>query len=388
MKKLFLVLMIVSLAALFAIPAMAHEQRGPDCNVDVSVDVYKAALYLESTYISKCLDLKVDAHIRANQWAEATIQDCQVNAGNEFSAKGDPGRPASTVTTTGSGTYSGDITGTVKGVVFDDPEKDHKDERYSRSRDRDCDPKGKDDHKVDKDPFFGKIKATESGTFNFTAETKISAIAPKPVIFSDTISDSFEGFVGIAQVNQAAGSGNNQGNALAAAVTDPSFNDKNKKDDDPKYTFNSNSRDDRRDRDNNNDPKAVSHTEVAIGQLNTYNYVCAEAAEFSDTISDSFDNFKGVAQVNQAAGFANNQKNAAAIAANVNTAGAVAISDTFMSQTNACNSAEYGCGYKSTASIDGSFQNGAGLVQVNQSPGSMNNQANTVAVSYSGANFR
>jgi hypothetical protein len=211
----------------------------------------------------------------------------------------------------------------------------------------------------------------------------VAAVTAEYVTLSDAIDKSFTGFVGIAQVNQAAGSGSNQGNALAAAVTDPNSDKKDGGYGGYTASYGKNSRGDDY---QNNDPKAVSHTEVAIGQLNTYNKMDACAAQFSDGINDSFKDFTGVAQVNQSAGFGNNQKNAAAIAANVNTAGAVAISDSFMSQTNCANCVTYGPDTKVTATIAGSFTNGAGLAQVNQSPGSLNNQANSVAISYSGFN--
>jgi hypothetical protein len=396
MKKLFLVLMLVSLVALLAVPAMASQGgndgfKDPGCNVSVDVNVYKRATFCENTYISKDLNLNVWACIKANQWAQATIQDCQTVAGQDFSVKGTPGTQAASGTFSGklagTASYSGDVSGLVAGVVFDDPAKDnkkdnndHRDVRYSK----DCDPKPK----VDIDPFVGVFKGEESGSIDMSTVTVSGSysVAAKTAIYvtlTDAIDKSFNGFVGIAQVNQAAGSGSNQGNALAAAVTDPNSDKKDGGYGGYTASYGKNSRGDDY---QNNDPKAVSHTEVAIGQLNTYNDMEAKAAQFSDAMNDSFQNFTGVAQVNQSAGFGNNQKNAAAIAANVNTAGAVAISDSFMSQTNCANCVTYGPDTKVTATIAGSFTNGAGLAQVNQSPGSLNNQANTVAISYSGFN--
>jgi hypothetical protein len=392
MKKLFLVLMLVSLVALLAVPAMASRGndgvKDPGCNVSVDVNVYKRATFCENTYISKDLNLNVWACIKANQWAQATIQDCQTVAGQDFSVKGTPGTQAASGTFSGklagTASYSGDVSGLVAGVVFDDPAKDnkkdnndHRDVRYSK----DCDPKPK----VDIDPFVGVFKGEESGSIDMSTVTVSGSysVAAKTAIYvtlTDAIDKSFNGFVGIAQVNQAAGSGSNQGNALAAAVTDP-----NSDNGDAGYYTASYGKNDRDNR--NNDPKgAVAHTEVAIGQLNYDNCVTLTAVKFNDAINDSFQNFTGVAQVNQSAGFGNNQKNAAAIAANVKTAGAVAISDTFMSQTNCANTVNLGADTTVTATMAGSFTNGCGLAQVNQSPGSLNNQANTVAISYSGFN--
>lgn len=176
------------------------------------------------------------------------------------------------------------------------------------------------------------------------------------VINADAIDGSFAGFVGIAQVNQAAGSLNNQGNVMAAAVT----NDANS--------------------------KAVAHSQAAVEAINLGNtHTSGETSgdSLSDSICNSFAGFQGIAQVNQASGYLNNQNNAASIAATLNGNGLVALSDAFLTMHNAENNynAYYG---ERTAAIGNSFNNAAGIAQVNQSPGSMNNQANVVSISYSG----
>jgi hypothetical protein len=386
MKKLFLVLMLVSLVALFAVPAMAKQDRGCDsCNVSVDVDVYKRATFCEHTFIDKDLFLNVYACVKANQWAQATISDCQVSHNGNYTAKGDPEVTGWTGTMTFNKTklpvdltadldVTGKVKGSVKGDVIDDVSR--------------C--------KVDKDPFYGKFygdikdgnaKGDVTGSVDLTGLEGNIVVTGKAGVYiklNDSISASFNQFTGIAQVNQAAGAGNNQGNALAAAVTDP--NDPNGDSGDGGCYSNYLGRDGRRDNQNNDPKGAVAHTEVAIGQYNFDNTVELKAAKLTDEISDSFKNFTGVAQVNQAAGFGNNQKNAAAIAANVKTAGAVAVSDAFMSQTNCYNTVDYKTDTTIKATIDGSFKSGCGLAQVNQSPGSLNNQANTVAISYSGFN--
>jgi hypothetical protein len=391
MKKLFLVLMLVSLVALLAVPAMASRGndgvKDPGCNVSVDVNVYKRATFCENTFIDKDLFLNVSACIKASQWAQATIQDCQVVTGQKFTANGTPYTAPSSGefhgALTGSGTIAADVDGCVRGVVVDKDAK-QQDPRYGYSSNKYSDPKC-DPKRVEKDPFYGKFKGDVDGSVDLTGVKvdgtwSTSEIKGVYITQNDLISKSFTDFVGIAQVNQAAGAGNNQGNALAAAVTDP-----NSDNGDAGYYTASYGKNDRDNR--NNDPKgAVAHTEVAIGQLNYDNCVTLTAVKFNDAINDSFQNFTGVAQVNQSAGFGNNQKNAAAIAANVKTAGAVAISDTFMSQTNCSQKVDIGTDTTVTAQIAGSFTNSCGLAQVNQSPGSLNNQANTVAISYSGYN--
>jgi hypothetical protein len=398
MKKLFLVLMLVSLVALFAVSAMASVVDGINggkdcCNVSVDVNVYKRATFCEHTFIDKDLFLNVFACVKASQWAEATIQDCQKVSGQTFNALGTPQTVTSTGTfvgtLTGSGTIDADVDGSVRGVVVDKDAKQQQDPRRGYSSNKYSDPKCNDPKKVEKDPFYGKFKGDVDGTVDMSnvgvsGSWTVNAKTGVYVTLTDAIDTSFNNFTGIAQVNQAAGSGSNQGNALAAAVTDP--NDPNGDSGDGGCYSNYLGRDGRRDNQNNDPKGAVAHTEVAIGQVNYNNTVNETAVTQSDAINNSFQYFTGVAQVNQSAGFGNNQKNAAAIAANVKTAGAVAISDAFMSQTNCANTVNLGADTTVTATMAGSFTNGCGLAQVNQSPGSLNNQANTVAISYSGFN--
>jgi hypothetical protein len=180
----------------------------------------------------------------------------------------------------------------------------------------------------------------------------------------NSISGSFNDFTGIAQVNQAAGSLNNQGNITAIAVT----NNPNVAMDSWGYK---------------KDP-GVSHTEVAVEQVNTDNCLTSILVTHRDAISDSFnEGFTGIAQVNQASGFMNNQNNVVGISANLNK-GAVALSDAFLTQSNTENKATFAA-INYHAAINNSFTGATGIAQVNQAPGSMNNQANVVAISYAGA---
>jgi len=93
---------------------------------------------------------------------------------------------------------------------------------------------------------------------------------------SDTISDSFGGASGIVGVNQAAGSLNNQNNAVAVAV-------------------------------GTNAVYALG--EADLGQYNTANLADVTDQIRTDRISGSFGNFSGIASINQASGSLNNQAN-------------------------------------------------------------------------------
>jgi hypothetical protein len=171
----------------------------------------------------------------------------------------------------------------------------------------------------------------------------------------DEISGSFNGFTGIAQVNQAAGSGNNQGNAVVAAITAQ------------------------------HDAVGIAVTDVDVLQGNFINAALVGFFnEYEDEISGSFNGMTGIAQVNQAAGFGNNQKNSVGVAATLKTEGAFAVADGDLIQVNAANFVANGAFNEISAEISRSFNGGVGVAQINQSPASLNNQANIVAVSAAG----
>jgi len=96
-----------------------------------------------------------------------------------------------------------------------------------------------------------------------------------------------------------------------------------------------------------------------------------------DSITSSFTTSTGIVQVNQAAGYMNNQGNAAAVAA-VNNGLAYTAAEAVVSEVNASNTI-YDPGFN-WDKIDGSFGTVQGLVQINQSSGSMNNQNNAAAI--------
>jgi hypothetical protein len=176
---------------------------------------------------------------------------------------------------------------------------------------------------------------------------------------TDEIERSFNGFKGIAQTNQSAGFGNNQANAAAIAVTQAN----NRKEESEGLAF--------------------ATSVVLQGQLGQ-DIETGYRARYTDEIERSFNGFDGLAQTNQASGIGNNQKNSAVIAANVNTDGVLAASDALLAQASVFNDVDIAGRTVCTASIERSFNGGSGLAQTNQSPGSANNQANQVAVSYAG----
>ncbi len=184
-----------------------------------------------------------------------------------------------------------------------------------------------------------KKQINEDNDFNLSGNT-----------YLDKIFSSFDNFKGIGQANQAAGSMNNQGNVVSAAVT--------------------------------NKAAAWANAEVIDYQLNDHLAIEPKAVDpssptFTDLIDRSFNDFSGVGQANQAAGMANNQNNIVAIAFSTNGA-KVAESDVNLDQINV-NNFLFDSGVTRTNTITGSFNNFQGIGQANQSAGNFNNQSNIVA---------
>ncbi len=188
--------------------------------------------------------------------------------------------------------------------------------------------------------------------------------------YDDNITDSFSRFEGIGQANQAAGFAVNQGNVVAIAATEGT-------------------------------KKSAAMTEVGVEQTNYFNHLDSCINLTASTITDSFNRFDGIGQVNQSPGSMNNQNNVVAVSAGLtgssgnsgNTEtygggrsyenGVLATNDTFLSQNNVFNCAQVNFAY-SYNSISSSFNGFTGIGQANQSSGSMNNQANIVSISFAG----
>jgi hypothetical protein len=132
-----------------------------------------------------------------------------------------------------------------------------------------------------------------------------------------------------------------------------------------------------------------AESEALANQQNETNTVCAtDCVETkTDSISNSVNNNSGVAVVNQSAGDMNNQASALATAiGQVGPAGVAAAdfaeAQAAADQRNLANVVDDGdlSVITRTATLDGSVTGNTGIVLLNQSPGNMNNQANTVSV--------
>ena len=194
--------------------------------------------------------------------------------------------------------------------------------------------------------------------------------------FTDNLSDSFKGFIGIGQSNQAAGQMNNQGNVAAVAFV------------------------------SDNDVYASSLAAVGVSnQNNEYtanhrkdSYGCytdwwapSSTVSQTDNMNYSFNGFIGIGQSNQSAGSMNNQNNAVAVAAGVNEdskggwcgfgggSSMVAMAGSELAMTNSCNKFQIDKA-AFTNNMNNSFNSFVGIGQSNQSAGNMNNQANVISV--------
>lgn len=171
---------------------------------------------------------------------------------------------------------------------------------------------------------------------------------------TNDFNESFNFFTGIAQVNQAAGLLNNQGNVIALGFTEsPTLTD------------------------------GLSLVEAAVEKANAENQLNEPSVSSTDNFHESFNGFTGIAQVNQAAGILNNQNNVVALGANVDAAGLVAENDTFLSMQNTENTVNE-LMTQATASFNLSFNSFTGVAQVNQAPGNLNNQTNILSIAFAG----
>jgi hypothetical protein len=184
------------------------------------------------------------------------------------------------------------------------------------------------------------------------------------LVSTNNIQDSFNGFIGVAQVNQASGMLNNQGNILAAGLT-------GKTGDETSFP--------------------LTMVEAAVEKTNLNNELTLTDDVTTDNIQDSFNGFEGLAQVNQASGFLNNQNNVVVLGANLNATGLVAENDTFLSMNNTDNELTVSpigndptSGVVTTSNIMDSYNGYIGMAQVNQASGSLNNQTNISSIAFAG----
>jgi len=186
---------------------------------------------------------------------------------------------------------------------------------------------------------------------------------------SDKIIGSGNNLSGIGNFNQASGYINNQGNEVSVTFADSSgafgalaHSQASIEQTNGEFVQN---------------PPVDDHSPVNVDGdfFNVYAQVF-EATQ-SDSIDTSFDAASGVIGINQAAGNLNNQNNAVAIA--VGSQVVYALGEADLGQFNTGNYANVTDQTRSD-SITASFNNASGIVQVNQSAGSLNNQANVVQV--------
>ncbi len=133
---------------------------------------------------------------------------------------------------------------------------------------------------------------TPAGTLGGTRNPQPNNVLTAGFVLTDSIADSFNGFTGVASVNQSAGSLNNQGNAVAIAG-------------------------------GVGQTIVKAATDVILAQANAYNVMTEGTLGpnlggglgniTSDSISGSYNGAFGVFNVNQSAGYLNNQKNVVAI---------------------------------------------------------------------------
>lgn len=133
--------------------------------------------------------------------------------------------------------------------------------------------------------FVGKMDAwinSEVIDFQLNHQMKFEPRDPYGNYFSDSIDYSFNNFIGIGQVNQSAGMANNQNNIVSIAAAKASL---------------------------------IAESDVFLDQVNVNNFVLDSGVTRTNTISGSFNGFKGIGQANQSAGNFNNQSNVVSVAA-------------------------------------------------------------------------
>lgn len=195
-------------------------------------------------------------------------------------------------------------------------------------------------------------KVTEKPT-EVTPPSNSAAPVPTPAITENKATidgGSGNGASGVININQSPGNLNNQGNAASIA-----------------YTATGN---------------AVLHSESSADMVNggtaeTGNELSSTKPLKTDTISGSLVGATGIIGVNQSAGHMNNQDNATSLAVGVGSIAAISEAD--LGMVNAWNVSNEVDGVKTDIITAGALGTAKGIINVNQSSGSMNNQANVVS---------
>jgi hypothetical protein len=171
---------------------------------------------------------------------------------------------------------------------------------------------------------------------------------------------------GIANINQAPGYINNQGNEVSVTYTEGFAS-----------LVHSQASVEQTNGEFVNNPPSDSHPPVSVDGDFFNVYELSAVSSQTDLIGGSFGGASGVIGINQAAGNLNNQNNAAAIA--VGRFAVYALGEADLGQFNTGGFVNVAFQTRSDT-ISGSFGAASGIVQVNQSAGSLNNQANVVQV--------
>lgn len=152
---------------------------------------------------------------------------------------------------------------------------------------------------------------------------------------------------GIVNINQSPGNVNNQGNAVSVSMTDS------------KDSF--------------------IHSESAATEINEGNKLSSRWLEKRNEIENAGIGISGLTGINQSAGNMNNQNNASSLAVGKTSIAALSEADLGMVNTNNV-SCEIHVN-KSDRIVGSAFNGASGITSINQSAGSMNNQANVVSAS-------
>jgi hypothetical protein len=189
-----------------------------------------------------------------------------------------------------------------------------------------------------------------------------------------TLTGSVLGNTGVANVNQAVGSMNNQGNAVVVAVD--VWPETPVDDGTPPPT-------------GETDPGGIAHAQTALNQNMLFNHIHSIQILYRDAfITDSINRNTGIVGVNQSAGNIDNQQNV--VTAAVSYGGVIALADADLGQINSALVPGFDPGQSvkewetnKNASVTGSINNNTGIVGVNQTVGNMANQANIANVAAS-----
>jgi hypothetical protein len=192
----------------------------------------------------------------------------------------------------------------------------------------------------------------------------VPGVPPVPVVKAAVIdAGSLDGAAGIINVNQAPGNINNQGNAVALSYSAPAFAVTEVApgtEGETRFVGG-----------------AFLHAESSAEKELAANAVTSFASLRSDTINAALVGATGIIGINQSAGNINNQNNATSLALGD---GIAALTEADLGLHSTANTAaDTGTSYNDSLT-GGALGTAAGIINVNQASGSMNNQANVVAV--------